>query len=108
MRQLKGRHLKIANSKKTVDDALFRDEVTPRPWSIVEGERKDTPQITHRIFGCINRQCLATAQVAKPAAVIEPHDVVGMRMRENDRVEPADVLSQALDAKFRCRIDNDL
>jgi hypothetical protein len=40
------------------------------------------------------------------AQIVEPHDVVGVRMREDDRVEPADIFAQGLGAKVGAGVDH--
>ena len=79
----------------------LRNEVTSRPWAIMERIGENAFQIVHRRRCRINRKRLAAAQVAKPAAVVQSHNVIRMRMREEDRVQPANVFAQHLDAKFR-------
>src|SRR5438876_10400644 len=71
----------------------------------MKGVSKDSLQIIHGWFVGINRQGLAFAQIAKPAAITETHDMIGMGMGEEHRIEPADVFAQHLDAKFRGGID---
>jgi hypothetical protein len=66
---------------------------------------KDSLQITHRHGAGIDRQRSPAAQVAKPPAVIQPDDVVGVRMGKKDRIEPVDLLTQTLEPEFRWRID---
>jgi len=50
------------------------------------------------------RQRPAAAQIAEAPAVVQSHDVVGMRVREDDRVQPPDIFAQHLEAKFRRRV----
>src|SRR6266404_4396168 len=83
----------------------FRNEVTSRPWAIMKRIGEHTLQIIHCPLCSIYGKGLATAQIAKTAAVIQAHDVIGMRMGEDDSVQPADVFAQHLNAKFRRRID---
>ena len=47
------------------------------------------------------------AQITEAAAVIQTHDVIRVRVRENHRVEPVDFFAQALDAEFRRRVHDD-
>ena len=51
----------------------------------------------HRLLVGINRQ-RAVPQIAETPAIVQAHDMVGVRVGENDGVEPADVFPQALDA----------
>lgn len=44
--------------------------------------------------------------LAEPAHVVEPHDVIGMRMGEKGGIETSDPLPQALDAEVGSRIDH--
>ena len=77
------------------------------PWAIVKSEGKHAPQIAHGLFVGVNRQGFAAAQITKAPAIIQAHDVVGVRVRENDRIEPADAFAQTLDAKLRRGVDDD-
>src|SRR5438874_13116450 len=79
----------------------LRNEVTSRPWAIMERIGEHTLQVSHRGLCSINRKRLAAAQIAKPAAIVQSHNVIGMRMGEENRVQPADVFAQHMDAKFR-------
>ena len=64
----------------------------------VEREPKYALQIPHRFGRCIYRhraQC-----VRKAPEIIEAHDVIGVRMRENHRVQIADIFAKRLGPKI--------
>src|SRR5205814_4575363 len=82
----------------------LRNEITSRPGAIMEGIGEHTLQISHRGLCGINRKRLAAAQIAKPAAVVQSHDMIGMRMGEENCVEPANVFAQHLHPEFWRRI----
>ena len=108
VRQRKRRHAQVANLKRAINDARLRDEVTLRPRPVVKSVSKDAPQRLHRLSARIDRQRLEAAQIAEAPAIVQPHDVVRVRVREDDRVQPVDFFAQHLDAKLRRRIDHQL
>jgi hypothetical protein len=60
----------------------------------VEREPKRALQISHRFRRCIYRY--RAARVRKSSEIIKAHNVVGVRMRENDRIDFANILAQCL------------
>ena len=74
----------------------------------MEGISEHPLQILHRRLARIDRQRLAAAQIAKAPAVVQAHDMIGMGVREQHRVQPANLLAQHLDAEFRRRVDDHL
>ena len=99
MRQPQGHNLQVAELKWAGDDVRLGDEITLRPRSVVEGVAEHALQIVHRCFVRIDRQRLAASQVAETAAVVQAHDMIGMGVGEQHRVEPADLLPQYLEAE---------
>ena len=66
-------------------------------WNQIAGaerEPKRALQIPHRFRRCINRH-RATC-VRKSPKIIEAHDVIGVRVRENDRIDFADIFAKRL------------
>ena len=65
-----------------IDQMRFRDEISPRPRTIVIGVQKHTPEWrswflqSHR-----PGDALPPYEIAKPAVIIHLHDVVGVRVR---------------------------
>ncbi len=47
------------------------------------------------------------AQRVEAPHIVQPHDMVGVRMRENDRVDHVDAMGDALETQLRRRIDED-
>src|SRR5687768_13527351 len=76
-------------------------------WPSVKGVSEYSLQRSHGRLVCVNRQRSA-AQVTKAPAVIESHDVICVRVRINDGVQPPDLFAQALNTKLRCGIDDHL
>ena len=74
----------------------------------MEGIGKHPPKMAHGLRTGVNGKRRSPAKVAKPPAIIQTHDMIGVSMRENDRVQPANIFSQDLQSKFRWRIDGDL
>ena len=65
--------------KRPVDDMRLGHEIALRDGLGVEGVLKDAPQILHRRRAGIDRQRRPAAQIAKAPAIIQAHDVVGVR-----------------------------
>ena len=107
MRQRQRGDFQIANRERPVHHARFGNEIALRPRAVVKSVSKDALQITHGRGAGVDRQRSSATQVAKPPAIIQPHDVVGVRVGEKDRVEPVDSLAQTLQAEFRRRIDHE-
>ena len=96
VRQWQWSYLQITQRELPGDDALLRLEITSRPRPVVERVLEHTPQIGHRFEVRIDRQRVSTAQVAEPAAIIQPHDVIRVTVREDDGVHLADVFAETL------------
>src|SRR6185503_10810171 len=73
-------------------------------WAAIKRVSEDTLQIIHRRLAGIDRQGIAAAQITETAAIIQSHDVVGVRMSKNDGIQPANILAQDLNSKFRCSV----
>ena len=84
----------------------LRNEVALWPRAIVKGVNENALQCFHRFRARINRQRLESSEIAEPAAVIEPHDVIRVRVGEDDGVQPAQIFSQALNAELGRGIDD--
>ena len=61
-------------------------------------------QVVHRCLSRIDWEGLSTTQIAKPPAVVQSHYMIGVRVGENDRVEPPDIFAQHLDAELGCGV----
>jgi hypothetical protein len=70
-----------------------------------EGEEKNALKIGHGFGRGIDRH--RTALPGKAPQIIEAHDVIGVRMGENDGVDAADIFAQGLGAKIRSGIDDE-
>ena len=106
VRQGQGSDLQIAKLKFPVNQMRLRHEVTLGPRPVVEGIDEHAPQRHHRLGVRVDRQRPA-AQIAKPPAIVQPHDVVRVWMREDHRVQPPYPLAQHLDAKLRRRVHHE-
>src|SRR5205807_10296242 len=60
----------------------------------VECEPKHALQIPHRFGGCIDRH--RASRVRKSPQIVKAHDVISMRVRENYRIDFANILAQRL------------
>ena len=106
MRQGQGNDFQIARVEWPVHDVRFGTEIAFRNCPPVKRIDENPPKRRHRFLVRINRQ-RAFAQIAKPAAIVQTHDVIGVGMGENNRIEPADVFAEHLDAKFRRRVHDE-
>ena len=106
VRQGQGNDFQITQGECSVNNVGFGAEIAFRNCPPVKRIDENTPKRRHRFRVRINRQC-AFAQIAKPAAIVQTHDVIGVGMGENHRIEPADVFAEHLDAKFRRRVHDE-
>ena len=58
------------------------------------------PQVVHGRLVRIDGQRLAAAQIADATTIVQTHDMVRMGVREEHRVEVAELLAQHLDAEL--------
>jgi len=49
----------------------------------------------------------STRARAKSAKIVKAHDVIGVRVRENDGIDPADIFAQRLRPEIGAGIDHD-
>ncbi len=103
VRQGQGDDFQIAERERSVNDVRFGMKITFPDRASIKGVSEDPLQVVHRSFAGINWQ-RTFAQITETAAIVQAHDVVGVRMGEDHRVEPADVFAQALHAEFRRRV----
>ena len=96
VRQIKRRHVQVADLERPGDQARLGDEVPFGPRPVVKRVGEHAGQIAHRAFVGVNGQPLVPAQVAETPAIVQAHDVVGVRMSEQQRVQPPNLLSQRL------------
>ena len=108
VRQRQRHNLQISQRERAVDDMRLGEKIALRNRLAGEGVLEDPPQVLHRLFPGINRQRRSAPQIAKPPAIVQSHNVIGMGMGEDHRVEPADVFAQHLDAELRRGINHQL
>ena len=82
-------------------------EIALRHRPILEGVAEDAPEIVHRRFVGVDGERFAVAQVAETTAVVEAHDVVGVSVGEEHRVDVADLLPQDLEPELGRRVDDE-
>src|SRR5207302_9050986 len=95
----------IPKAEWVSDQSWVRHEITFGPRSAVKSIGKYTAKILHGVLSRIDRES-ASSQIAESAAIIQAHDVVGVRMGEQDGIEPANILTEHLSAKIRRSINN--
>src|ERR1700677_1287921 len=100
MRQGQGRDLQIGESERAFDEMGFGNEIAPGPGAVMESVTVNPFQSVHGLRLGVNRQRLATAEVTKTAAIVQSHDMVGVRMGEKNGIETADILAENLGAKI--------
>ncbi len=107
MRQRQRGDLQVAEREWPVHNVRFRHEITARPRPVVKRVGVHALQRRHRFLARVDGQ-LPVAQVAKAPAIVQPHHMVRVGVREYDRVQPADVFAQNLRAKIRRRVHRQL
>src|SRR6266403_151772 len=100
MRKWQRNNIQISDCKWAFDQSLFRNKITSRPGAVMKSIREHPRKILHRHLIRIDGQASAPSQVAEPSAIVQAHDMVRMRMREKDGIQPTDVFTQHLDAEF--------
>ena len=73
--------------------------------SSVENVLEHALQRAQGLGRCKNRDACLLPEVERPH-VVEPHDVIGVRVREQHRVQPVEVRAQRLRAEIRRRVDH--
>src|SRR5690606_22782876 len=97
----------IAELEGAIDRARVGMEVAPGNWAAIEGVDEDALEVLESFGGGVDGK-RTFAEIAKAAAIVEAHDVIGMGVGDDDGIEPADVLAEALEAEFRGGIDDEL
>lgn len=93
---------RLIEFKRTVDHVRLGLQIIWNRVAGVEREPKHALQIPHRFGRRINRH--GTTRVRKPPEIIEAHDVIGMRVRENYRVHVANIFAQRLGPEIGPRV----
>src|SRR5215469_14749851 len=99
MRQRQGNDLQIAEREGAINNPWFGMEITGRNDATIERVNEHAFDVFHG-FGIGIDWNRALAQVTETAAIVQAHNMVGMRMSENNGVEPLNVLAQTLDAEL--------
>ena len=92
----------LAQLKRSIHYVRLRFQITGKWAHRLEGKLEDALQIRHRFARRVNRH--APAFPTEAPQIVEPHDVIRVRMREHDCVHPADIFAQGLRAKIRARV----
>ena len=106
MRQRERRDLQIAEKKRPVDHAGIGREVAGKMRAIVKRVIVHALEGGHGFLVGIERE-LALLNRAEATAVIQAHDMVGVGVSDDDRVEPVDLFAKALESEFRCGVDHE-
>src|ERR1700694_983885 len=83
----------------------FRFQIIRNGVCGLERELKNTFEIAHCFGRGINRH--RPARVRKSAKVVEAHNMVGVRVRENDSVDATNVFAQRLGSEIGAGIDDE-
>jgi hypothetical protein len=83
----------------------FRFQITRKGIQAFESEHKDALEIPHCFHGSVDRH--GATRVRETPQIIEPHDVVGVRVRENYGIHPPNILTQRLRPKIRTGVDDE-
>lgn len=108
MRQFKRGDVDVTDTKGPGNEPRLRNEVASGPRAGMESVGEHALEVSHGFRTGVDGEGSPSAKIAKPSAVIQAHDVVGVSMREDDRVQPANIFAKHLQAKLGRRIDNDL
>src|SRR5437588_12126156 len=73
-------------------------QITGKTIEAVESEFKNAFEIAHRFRRGVDRH--RAECVRKTPKIVEPHDVIGVRMRKDYRIEPPNIFAQNLSAKI--------
>jgi len=93
--QRQGNDLEIAEGEGPSDHAGVGLEVTARDGLAGEGVLEDPLKVGHGLGRGVDGQW-GVAQIAEAPAIVQAHDMVGVAVSEEDRVERADVLAEDL------------
>ena len=85
---------RLAKFERPMNGVRFGFEIIWDRIACLERELKHTFQVTHRFGRRIDRH--RATRVRKAPEIVETHDVVGVRMRENYRIHIADILAKCL------------
>ena len=103
--QLEWGDAQVTDFEGPLDHMGLRVEITEGNGVPPEGIIIDPSQGTEGFLGGIDRQ-RAFPQVTDAPAVVHAHDVIGMRVGDEHRIEIAEFLPQHLSAKIRSGVDD--
>ena len=83
----------------------LRFQITGPGIGVLEGKLVDPLQIGHRFGRGVDRHAPAARRGETPQ-IVEPHHVIGVRVREEDGVDLPDIFAQTLGAKIGSGIDD--
>jgi len=106
VRQIKRNYFRLSEPEGTVDTDGFRADVSEKATLRLKSILKDASQVIQRPLSRIDRHRLIF-HFAESAQIIETKDMVGMRMRIDDRVDAGDGFAQTLRTKVWRGIDLD-
>jgi len=95
----------LAEEKRAIDRARGEPEIVLPGAGFVEGKPEGLPEAGHGRRGGMDRH-LAILHLAEAAQIIEPHDVIRVRMGEECCIHPPDPLPQALLSEVGRRVDH--
>ena len=81
------------------------DQIPRESIETVKGEFINALKITHCLRGSVDGQ--GSKFVRKAPKIIEPHNVIGVGMGEDNCIQTPDVFAQGLGAKIRSGIDDE-
>ena len=83
----------------------LRFQIAGKRIQALNANSKHALQVRHRFGRCINRHRAATFPT-EAAQIVKAHDVVGVRMREDNRIEVPNIFAQRLRPEIGAGIDD--
>ena len=104
MRHRQGRDRCFAELKRAIDDVRHRNKIAGKAVLPVESEFINARQVLHGFRRRVDRDRPEIVGIA--AEIVEPHNVVRVRMSEDDRIEPPNIFPQRLGAEIRAGVNH--
>ena len=107
MGQFDGNDHCLSQLERFPDHLRLDAQVVLPGLGIVEHEAEGFLESLHRGLGGKDGH-LSVLHLAEAPHVVEAHDVVGVSVGEERRIHAGDLLSEALDPKIGCRVDDEV
>lgn len=106
VRERNRNQLGLSQSEWAIDRVGLGPNIRPEFWTVIEGVLENPREIGQRPCRSINRN-VPVLDLTKSAKIVEPQNVITVRMGVDDRIERLDTLAQALRSKVRRSIDTE-